>query len=155
EKAEQAKDSNAPAAAPGDEAKTLVLPPADETLRKPNKCEKQPFAAEKSDGNCWVLQEVDGVRIYRSRFPFWEAHRSLEKVGNRLTDLMVDSTIDTLAKKRATVDQRATDRLIESVLETLFLPRQLTEVADVYYKVVYDWSYSPQHLGFISEEISK
>jgi hypothetical protein len=152
EKAEQAKDPNAQAS---NEANSLVLPRADETLRKPNKCETQPFAYEKSDGNCWVMQEVDGVRIYRSRFPFWEAHRSLEMIQDGIATLIVYSALESVSSGKPTVSKQGLVALAGSFLETAFLPRQLTEVGDVYYKVVYDRSYSQGHLGFIADEITK
>lgn len=152
EKAEQAKDPNAKT---GDEVNSLILPRATETLRQPNKCEMQPFAYEKSDGNCWIMQEVDGVRIYRSRFPFWEAHRSLEMIQDGIATFLVYSALESVSKGKPTASKRGLVALAGSFLETAFLPRQLTEVGDVYYKVVYDRSYSQRHLGFIADEISK
>jgi hypothetical protein len=161
--ADQAKDPNAkpadqakaPSAKPEDEAGIVVLPRATETLRKPNKCEQKPFAFEKSDGNCWVMQEVDGVRIFRSRFPFWEAHRSLETLQEGIATFIVYSAFESLLNGKPTVSAQGFLALTGSVLETAFLPRQLTEVSDVYYKVVIDRSYSQRHLGFITDEISK
>jgi len=152
EKTEQAKDKELKSDEP---VKALNPPRAREELRKPNKCERAPFAFEKSDGACWVAQEVEGRRIYRSRFPIWEGHRSMETLKDGIATLIVYSAFESLANGRPTLSMSGLLALTGSALETMLMPRQLTEISDVYYKVIVDDSYSTKRLDFIRENLER
>jgi hypothetical protein len=79
----------------------------------------------------------------------------MDTLKEGIATLIVYSALESLASGRPTLSRAGLLALTGAALETMFMPRQLTKVSDVYYKVIVDYSYSEKRLGFIRENLEK